>query len=68
MLHAFSRSEELLGKDGLRTLANARVAVFGIGGVGSYVTEALARAGVGTLIFMTVTKGCLLYTSPSPRD
>ena len=55
MLHAFSRSEELLGKDGLRTLANARVAVFGIGGVGSYVTEALARAGVGTLIFMTVT-------------
>lgn len=52
MLHAFSRSEELLGKDGLRTLANARVAVFGIGGVGSYVTEALARAGVGTLILV----------------
>lgn len=52
MLHAFSRSEELLGKEGLRTLANARVAVFGIGGVGSYVTEALARAGVGTLILV----------------
>ena len=52
MLHAFSRSEELLGKEGLHTLADARVAVFGIGGVGSYVTEALARAGVGTLILV----------------
>ena len=52
MLHAFSRSEELLGKEGLNILANSRVAVFGIGGVGSYVTEALARAGVGTLILV----------------
>lgn len=49
MLHAFSRSEELLGKEGLRTLADAKVAVFGIGGVGSYVVEALARAGIGNL-------------------
>ena len=52
MLHAFSRSEELLGKEGLNILTNSRVAVFGIGGVGSYVTEALARAGVGTLILV----------------
>ena len=49
MLHAFSRSEELLGKEGLQILANSKVAVFGIGGVGSYVVEALARAGVGNL-------------------
>lgn len=52
MLHAFSRSEGLLGTEGLRTLANAKVAVFGIGGVGSYVVEALARAGVGNLILV----------------
>lgn len=49
MLHAFSRSEELLGKEGLQILANSKVAVFGIGGVGSYVVEALARSGVGNL-------------------
>lgn len=49
MLYAFSRSEELLGKQGLQKLANSRIAVFGIGGVGSYVVEALARAGVGNL-------------------
>ena len=49
MLHAFSRSEELLGKEGLQILADSKVAVFGIGGVGSYVVEALARAGVGNL-------------------
>lgn len=49
MLHAFSRSEELLGKEGLKVLAGSRVAVFGLGGVGSYVVEALARAGVGNL-------------------
>ena len=49
MLHAFSRSEELLGRDGLRILAESKIAVFGIGGVGSYVVEALARAGVESL-------------------
>lgn len=52
MLHAFSRSEQLLGKEGLKTLADATVAVFGIGGVGSYTVEALARAGVGTLVLI----------------
>ena len=49
MLQAFSRSEELLGKEGLQILANSKVAVFGIGGVGSYVVEALARSGIGNL-------------------
>lgn len=45
----FSRTELLLGKDGLNRLKKARVAVFGIGGVGGYVVEALARSGVGAL-------------------
>ena len=46
-LHVFSRAELLLGKEKLDKLRNARVAVFGIGGVGGYVVEALARSGVG---------------------
>jgi tRNA A37 threonylcarbamoyladenosine dehydratase len=45
----FARTEQLLGVEGLRKLAEARVAVFGLGGVGSFVVEALARAGVGHL-------------------
>ena len=45
----FSRTEMLIGKDALEKLNNSRVAVFGIGGVGSYTVEALARSGVGTL-------------------
>ena len=45
----FSRTELLIGKDGLVKLANSRVAVFGVGGVGGYVVEALVRSGVGTL-------------------
>jgi tRNA A37 threonylcarbamoyladenosine dehydratase len=45
----FARTEQLLGVAGLQKLAEARVAVFGLGGVGSFVVEALARAGVGHL-------------------
>ncbi|MBQ8827140.1 MAG: tRNA threonylcarbamoyladenosine dehydratase [Oscillospiraceae bacterium] len=45
----FARSELLLGDENMNKLKNARVAVFGIGGVGGYVTEALARTGVGKL-------------------
>lgn len=49
MEEKFMRTELLLGKEAMRILHNSRVAVFGIGGVGGYVTEALARSGVGTI-------------------
>ncbi len=45
----YTRTERLLGTDALNTLAASKVAVFGIGGVGGYVVEALARSGVGTI-------------------
>lgn len=45
----FSRTELLLGGDAMERLRNARVAVFGVGGVGGYVVEALARSGIGML-------------------
>ena len=44
----FVRTELLLGSDAMRILGKSKVAVFGVGGVGGYVTEALARSGVGT--------------------
>lgn len=49
MLNQFARTELLIGKKGSSCLANARVAVFGIGGVGGYAVEALARSGIGIL-------------------
>ena len=49
MLNQFSRTEILLGKSAMERLSKSRVAVFGIGGVGGYVCEALARSGVGAL-------------------
>lgn len=49
MLNQFSRTELLLGTDGVEKLKNSRVAVFGVGGVGGYTVEALARSGVGTI-------------------
>lgn len=49
MQNQFSRTEIILGKDGIDCLKKSRVAVFGIGGVGGYVVEALARSGVGAL-------------------
>ncbi len=49
MLEQFARTELLLGEENMQKLNSARVAVFGIGGVGGYVVEALARSGVGTL-------------------
>ena len=49
MLNQFSRTELLIGKDGIEKLSRSRVAVFGIGGVGGYVVEALVRSGVGSI-------------------
>ena len=52
MDNQFSRTEILLGKDNIDILKKSKVAIFGIGGVGSYVLEALARTGIGTLIIV----------------
>ena len=49
MINQFSRTELLVGREAMNTLQNARVAVFGVGGVGGYTVEALARSGVGAL-------------------
>ena len=52
MLEQFSRTEMLIGKVGIEKLHNSKVAIFGIGGVGSYVVEALARAGIGNFLLI----------------
>ena len=49
MSEQFSRTEMLLGKEALKKLASSKVAVFGVGGVGGYTVEALARSGIGML-------------------
>ncbi len=49
MLNQFSRTELLIGRDGVDKLANSRVAVFGVGGVGGFTVEALVRSGLGTI-------------------
>ncbi len=49
MIHPFSRTQLLIGEKAMEKLKNSRVAVFGIGGVGGYVVEALARSGIGSL-------------------
>lgn len=59
MLTQFSRTELLLGKDAMDRLAGSRVAVFGIGGVGGYVCEALVRSGVGAFDLIDDDKVCL---------
>ena len=50
MAGEFVRTELLIGREGLETLENASILVFGVGGVGSHCIEALARCGVGRLI------------------
>lgn len=50
MLNRFSRTEMLIGSEGINRLSKAKVAVFGVGGVGGYVCEALARSGVGSFV------------------
>ena len=52
MLHQFSRNELAIGKEGLEKLKNTTALVLGIGGVGSFAAEALARSGVGRLILI----------------
>lgn len=59
MLNQFSRTELLLGKEAMNKLENSRVAVFGIGGVGGYVCEALVRSGVGSFDLIDDDKVCL---------
>lgn len=49
MQEQFQRTEMLIGKEGIQKLQNAKIAIFGIGGVGSYVLEGLVRAGVRKL-------------------
>ena len=48
MLNQFSRTALLVGQEAISKLQQSRVAIFGIGGVGGYVAEALARSGIGT--------------------
>lgn len=59
MLTQFSRMELLYGSEAIKKLNNSRVAIFGIGGVGGYVVEALARSGIGFLDLIDNDKVCL---------
>lgn len=59
MLNEFSRTELLLGAEGMEKLSRSRVAVFGIGGVGTFAVEALVRSGVGALDLFDDDKVCL---------
>ena len=52
MLNKFSRTELLIGKDGVEKLKKSKISILGIGGVGSYVVEGLARAGIGNFILV----------------
>ena len=59
MINQFSRTELLLGPAAMERLAKSRVAVFGVGGVGGYTVEALARSGIGALDLIDDDKVCL---------
>lgn len=59
MLHAFSRTELLIGTENLEKLKNSKVAVFGIGGVGTFAVEALVRSGVGSFALIDDDSVCL---------
>ncbi len=61
--HRFSRTELLIGKEGLKKLYSAKVAIVGLGGVGSFTVEALARAGVGQLVLVDFDEVCLTNTN-----
>lgn len=59
MLNQFSRTQLLYGEDNMGRLASSRVAVFGIGGMGGYVVEALARSGIGALDIIDDDRICI---------
>ena len=59
MLNQFSRTQLLFGPEAMEKLRHSRIAVFGIGGVGGYAVEALARSGVGTLDLIDDDRVCL---------
>lgn len=59
MLHAFSRTEMLIGTEGLKRLEESTVAVFGVGGVGTYVIEGLIRSGLGRIVIVDDDDICL---------
>ncbi len=59
MLSQFSREELIIGKENVEKLHNSKVAIFGLGGVGSFVVEGLARAGIGNFILVDDDKVCL---------
>ena len=59
MLNQFSRTELVIGKEGLEKLSNAKVAIFGLVGVGSFVLEGLVRAGVGNFVLIDDDRICL---------
>ncbi|MHB8066231.1 MAG: ThiF family adenylyltransferase, partial [Ruminiclostridium sp.] len=61
MLHEFSRSELIIGKEGIEKLKNSKVAIFGVGGVGSYTVEALVRCGVGNIVL--IDDDCICLTN-----
>ena len=59
MLNQFSRTELVIGKEAIEKLNNSKVAVFGLGGVGSFVVEGLVRAGIGNFVLIDDDKICL---------
>ncbi|WP_326906763.1 tRNA threonylcarbamoyladenosine dehydratase [Sedimentibacter sp. MB31-C6] len=59
MQNEFSRTQLLLGEEAMKKLKESTVAIFGIGGVGSYVTEALVRSGIGKFVLFDDDKVCL---------
>ena len=59
MLNQFSRTELLIKEDGIQKLQKAKVAIFGIGGVGSFAVEGLVRSGIGNFILVDDDKICL---------
>ena len=59
MLNQFSRTQLMFGKENIEKLHNSHVAIFGIGGVGGYAVEALARTGIGKITLVDDDKVCL---------